>query len=100
MDDSLRQLFATLEDADVLSNTLMFGAGDHGETPGELYKRLGAVDAPILDIPLWAHIPERFVSVEERRNLIANQQRTVSILDIAPTVRSILGSELYTQEER
>jgi arylsulfatase A-like enzyme len=40
MDESLHDMFAALNATDDLRNTIIMGAGDHGETPGT-QKRLG-----------------------------------------------------------
>jgi membrane-anchored protein YejM (alkaline phosphatase superfamily) len=40
MDESLRELFGALNATDHLHNTIIMGAGDHGETPG-VQQRLG-----------------------------------------------------------
>lgn len=100
MDKSLEQLFASLRDSDVLSNTLIIGAGDHGETPGKLYKRLGALDAPILSVPLWMHVPAHLLSPSQHLRLRDNRHRAVSLLDIVPTVREMTGYQSYTERER
>ena len=61
MDESLQALFDALNRTGELDNTIVMGAGDHGETPG-LTKRLEDTDATIMRVPLWMHIPERLLA--------------------------------------
>jgi len=123
MDESLRSLFENLRSSGELDNTVVMGAGDHGETPGVM-KRLGDVDSVILDVPLWMYIPPGLLPerafVDDagggdgsgdgngnnggRRDthLRANTNRTVSTLDIVPTMRDLLGYDApyFTAEQR
>ena len=102
MDESLERLFESLGRARVLTDTLLFGAGDHGETPGALYKRLAALDAHILSVPLWVHVPTAPRFEAHLRGLRANLDRAVSVLDIVPTLRAFMDASAppYTHEER
>jgi len=117
-DESLENMFKALEEAGELNNTIIMGAGDHGDVPG-LMRRMEDVNAPILNIPLWMHLPAHLlpsrafmdkngknssIFQSERRGmpwtyLNANINRTVSILDIIPTLREALDLELYTPEQ-
>jgi len=126
MDETLQDLFDTLDGMGILNNTILMGAGDHGDTPGKM-KRLADVDALILDIPLWMHIPKDLLprrAYHHQENLANtsssmkgdiqdgdgrgrrgtflydNVDRGVSVLDIIPTLRDVLGTgPLFTQEE-
>ena len=130
VDDTLRDLFSMLKESGELDNTIIVGAGDHGDTPGEM-KRLSDVDAPILDVPLWMHVPRSLLPSRAYREgrgpsagtgpprgnqtrpgdragesgragggverggrsgvyLRDNIDRTVSVLDIMPTLRDLL----------
>lgn len=117
-DESFESIFKALAEIDELNNTIVMGAGDHGEVPGTML-RMDDINAPILSIPLWMHIPVQllpsraFVKGNNDENvgntldghsktdtfLNANIDRAVSILDIVPTLRDILGHELYTPNE-
>ena len=105
-DEALKGIFRTLNETSTLKNTILAGAGDHGDTPPVL-TRMNDVTAPILDIPLWMHIPKQFLRHRDFCNtgistcLVKNLNRTVSILDIVPTIRDLVGfSELYSVEEQ
>ena len=123
MDESLRSLFDTLNATGDLKDTIIVGAGDHGETPG-VQKRLGDIDGPILVPPVWMHIPTHLLppraflndtnvpnkeatgssfGAESHPNsfLSLNTNRTISTLDVIPTLKDILEiPEPYSDEEK
>ena len=99
------------------------------ETPGALYKRLGDLDAPIISVPIWMYIPEKFLpsrayipdettsksasqmlrklgkqAQQQQRSttyLRSNLHRSVSVLDVVPTLRDLLNHrELFSHEQR
>eukprot|EP01134_Creolimax_fragrantissima_P000468 CFRG0468T1 len=73
-----------------LSNTFIVGVGDHGETPGEKYRRISRLSAPVLQVPLYMHLPH-WVIEKHRQALRMNLRDTVSTLDIVPTLHQIMG---------
>ena len=83
----------------ILENTIIMGAGDHGETPGNI-KRLGDLNAPILQVPMYMHIPKSFITLKIVDTLSMNSERTTSSLDLIPTLRSVLRLPFqYTTEQ-
>lgn len=95
VDESLEQLFSSVRQAGVLRNTIMFGAGDHGDTPGTQYTRTRTLSAAVLNVVMWAHVPAQHYHL-----LAQNRERVVSTIDIVPTLRELLGDAAYTDEER
>ena len=82
-----------------MANTIIMGAGDHGETPGN-HIRLGALNAPILQVPMYMHIPQTLITPKIIDNLSMNSERTTSTLDLIPTLRSVLRLPFeYTTEQ-
>lgn len=115
IDEALEIIFEELDASGQLNNTIIMGAGDHGEVPGVL-ERMSDVNAPLLSIPLWMYIPEHllpdraYMSAEKARqkrrrstddtHLRANVGNGVSILDVVPTLRDLIGfDEIYSSEE-
>ena len=83
----------------ILTNTIIVGAGDHGETPGS-HIRLGTLNAPILQVPMYMHIPQTLITPKIIDNLSMNSERTTSTLDLIPTLRSVLRFPFeYTTEQ-
>jgi len=108
-DEALEGIFSALNESGLLNNTILVGAGDHGEVPGVL-ERMSDVNAPLLSIPLWMYIPRKFLpdrAYRKEKNggvsgtyLRDNVDRGVSILDVVPTLRDLFGyDELYSSKE-
>lgn len=108
-DEALEGIFNALNESGLLNNTILVGAGDHGEVPGVL-ERMSDVNAPLLSIPLWMYIPRKLLpdrAYRKERNggtsgtyLRDNINRGVSILDVVPTLRDLIGYDgLYSSEE-
>ena len=116
IDEALKTVFDALDASGELNNTIIFGAGDHGEVPGVL-ERMSDVNAPLLSIPLWMYIPEHLLpdraymagtekTRQKRRRstdntyLRANVDSGVSVLDVVPTLRDLIGfDEIYSRSE-
>ena len=112
IDEALKTIFDSLRESGKLNNTIIMGAGDHGEVPGVL-ERMDDVNAPILSVPLWMYVPERLLpdraymrtGENGRRSadntyLRVNVDRGVSILDMVPTLRDLVGfDDVYSSEE-
>ena len=88
MDESLQALFDALNQTGELDNTIVIGAGDHGETPG-MTKRLEDTDATILRVPLWMHIPKSLLLKKHaRRERKQKDQQMHSRMDPEPMYRA------------
>ena len=112
IDESLKTIFDSLRESGKLNNTIIMGAGDHGEVPGVL-ERMDDVNAPILSVPLWMYVPQNLLpdraymrtGENGRRSadntyLRVNVDRGVSILDVVPTLRDLFGfDDVYSSEE-
>ena len=115
IDEALKTIFDALDASGELNNTVIMGAGDHGEVPGVL-ERMSDVNAPLLSIPLWMYLPEHllpdraYIGTENTRQkrrrstddtyLRANVGNGVSILDVVPTLRDLIGfDEIYSSSE-
>ena len=99
IDDAYKHVFDTVQSVNLGRNTMIVGTGDHGDRPG-LRRMKHPNDFRILHVPLWMRIPRKIVSRNEMQLLRKRaQNETVSILDIMPTMRHILGLGKYTKEE-
>ena len=90
-----------VEGADVLSNTIIVGAGDHAETPGKL-KRTASLDSAILGVPMYMHIPRKYIVGTNNGGsfLVKNQGRATSVLDLMPTLKDVLRfPRAYSSEQ-
>lgn len=118
-DESMEMLFSGLENAGILENTVLVGAGDHGEAPGSLYKRIGLLDANIVSVPVWMHmpqsiLPDRAYAPTESADadsggggrqrptyLETNLHKSVTVIDLIPTLRDLMGrSRLYSDSHK
>jgi arylsulfatase A-like enzyme len=85
-DETLQSLFRVLEETGQADNTIIIGSADHGESIKKTkFARVSRLDARILHTGTYMYIPKRlFPSVESRKNLRINVNKTVSILDLFP----------------
>jgi arylsulfatase A-like enzyme len=86
-DDTLREIFAQLEAAGLLDDTVVFLVGDHGEAFGE-HGRSMHNDVPYeeaLRIPLIVHGPEELLGPPRRVGGLRQ------IIDLFPTVEQLVG---------
>ncbi len=87
MDAALGGLFARLQQIGLLANTLIVVCGDHGESLGEHGEDTHSIflyDATTR-VPFLVHLPDQEHGQKVRE--------TVGLVDIAPTIRDILGFE-------
>lgn len=70
-----------------LANTVIGFTGDHGERRDRAWN----VSIPAISTPVWLHVPKGIVPESDRQILRANENKTVSNMDIFPTFVDILG---------
>jgi len=99
-DEAFRDLFSILEDRNATESTVVMGAGDHGETPGVLWRRMDTLQEVTMKVPLWMVMPRALLpDPEDRMRLRRLQDRPVLTLDIVPTLRRLVGLGGYLEEE-
>jgi arylsulfatase A-like enzyme len=92
-DDLFRRAFAYLSDLKILENTIVVITSDHGEAFKE-HEFTGHVDCNFIEtisVPMMFFIPSALQSEFNTNNLIANENRNVSNLDLIPTFIDIFG---------
>lgn len=104
-DDYMRKLFESLKETGQLENTIIIGSADHGNTylRSKPFARMIQWDPKTLNIVPYMYIPKKlFPSFEARQTLVDNLNKTVSTLDLFPTMQHILygGSAEATAEAR
>jgi hypothetical protein len=107
VDDFLRKLFDSLKESGQLENTIIIGSSDHGDTftfhKSKPFARMIAWDPKTLHTAAFMYIPKRlFPSSKARQTLLSNLNKTMSTLDIFPTMQHILygGNAEDTTEAR
>ena len=99
-DETFRDLFSILEDRNATESTVVMGAGDHGETPGVLWRRMTSLEEVTMKVPLWMVVPRALLpDPEDRKRLRRLQDHPVLTLDIVPTLRHLVGLGGYLEEE-
>ena len=94
LDDFLKGLFDMLDRTGRLDNTIIIGAGDHGEYPfphSTGFTRLSALNSHILHTGSYIYYPSNLMpdpSTAER--LRSNTKKLTYTLDIYPTIQSIV----------
>ena len=91
-DDMTQQIFNTLDELQILEKTIVAFSSDHGETPGEIFRRSIWLQSPVLRVPLWFHISQRYTHMRniDTTNLRNNSDKIISNLDIFPTLLDAL----------
>ena len=84
-------MFDAMNSSGYLHNTLVAFCADHGETPGGAHDRYPNPDSEDMAVPIWFHIPDHLLGNGRREVLTRNQHRTISNLDIVPTVMELMG---------
>jgi arylsulfatase A-like enzyme len=85
IDDQVARIFTTLEDQGVLDETAVFFVSDNGYNLGENGWEGKAVPyPPSIEVPMLAYLPGRFAAG-------AVDERSVGLVDIAPTLDEIFG---------
>ena len=116
-DQNIEKVYEAVLNSGQESNTIIIGVGDHGEVPiGTLsqdsrsslrinqrrhwrLRRLDDID--VVDVPFYMHIPKSVINDTKRMHLQdLSRNYLVSTLDIVPTLRSLLGLEIYSNAER
>jgi arylsulfatase A-like enzyme len=87
LDAQLKRLFDRLRQADLYDNSLIIITSDHGEAFGEkgMFEHGVSVDEHQVWVPLLIKYPRMREGQQERR--------TVSLVDLMPTVLDVLGFE-------
>ena len=88
----LGKLINDLKAKNLLENTAIFFVSDHGESLME-HRNLGHAETDYtetISIPLFAYIPEKFLSKEQKFNFKQNRKRLTANIDIAPTILELL----------
>lgn len=91
-DELLASLFKELKEKKLLENTAIFFVSDHGESLME-HRNLGHAETnytETISIPLFAYIPEKFLTRQQKQELKLNRKRLTSNIDIAPTILELL----------
>ena len=87
-DAILGKLFKALKKSKKLHRTVIIITTDHGESLME-HHNIGHVESNYYEtiaIPLFAYIPEQFLSETQQKNLIENKKRITSNIDVVPTL--------------
>ena len=101
-DETLKGLFETLKKTGHSNDTIIVASGDHGEYPFKGGNRVRFVNPVILNPLAYLYVPPHFMTQEELEVLRENCYKTVSTLDIFPTLQHILygGSATETASAR
>lgn len=96
-DQYFSRLFQILEKTGHLNNTIIIGTGDHGDDPfKEAWVRVSALTSNVLHTVSYMHYPKHLMrdsSVADR--LRKNTQKLTHILDIYPSIQSIINGERF-----
>ncbi|WP_313518245.1 sulfatase-like hydrolase/transferase [Pseudomonas sp.] len=104
-DDCLGEVLDSLAASGQLENTLIAFTADHGETP-ERYDRqqarrmplrLDQLDLDSLTVPFWLRWPANGLDAAQHRQMRANVERTVSHIDLYPTLLELFGVDPQTR---
>ncbi|MGC2660196.1 MAG: sulfatase-like hydrolase/transferase, partial [Bryobacteraceae bacterium] len=97
-DRCFSDVIQALAAAGSLENTAILVTGDHGEDPstgerkrGEAVPRLYDLRYEFLKVPCWLKIPGNALSSAQQRALTHNLHRSISNLDLYPTILDLLG---------
>jgi glucan phosphoethanolaminetransferase (alkaline phosphatase superfamily) len=89
----LGKMFAELKRSGQLENTVIIFTSDHGESLKD-HNNIGHVDsyyAETISVPLMIYLPDNIRPGLKRNELRKNRYRTVSNIDIAPTLIDLLN---------
>ena len=87
------EIFAALERADRLADSLMIVTSDHGEKDVKRQRsvdRIGDHFDEVITVPFFVHLPVQ-IAPKIRERVELNAARTVANVDIAPTLAEIFG---------
>jgi len=86
------RLLEHLKKSKLLENTAIFFVSDHGESLME-HRNIGHAETNYTEtirIPLFAYIPPKFLSNQQKKSLHQNKKLLCSNIDIAPTILELL----------
>jgi len=100
VDELLNGVFDILEETGNANNTIIIGAGDHGDDNFKgHYVRVSALNPNVLHSAAYMYIPSNLLSEEERRTLRSNTKKLTHALDMFPTMKTLMqlsnGGEKY-----
>ncbi len=87
------QIFAALEHAGRLADSLMIVTSDHGDKDVRRPRsvdRIGDHFDEVITVPFYVHLPAQ-IAPKIRERVASNAERTVANVDIAPTLAEIFG---------
>jgi len=87
------EIFAALEHAGRLTDSLMIVTSDHGELDAKRPRSVDRLDChfdEVLTVPFYVHLPVQ-TAPAIRERMAANAEKTVANVDIAPTLADIFG---------
>ena len=87
------QIFAALEHAGRLTDSLMIVTSDHGDRDVRRPRsvdRIGDQFDEVITVPFYVHLPVQ-IAPKIRERVVLNAEKTVANLDIAPTLAEIFG---------
>lgn len=87
-DNMTHQIFDTLDDLQIRHKTIVAFSSDHGETPGDVFRRETWLQSEVLHVPLWFHVSQNYSLGRnlDTFSLRSNSNKLVSNLDIFPTL--------------
>ena len=100
-DECFGDLLNSLSASGKLETTTVVFTADHGETPESFDEdikrrlpiRLDDLSYDNLNIPFWIRFPSETLTPEQNNQLQVNAQRSISNLDIYPTILDLIGIE-------
>jgi glucan phosphoethanolaminetransferase (alkaline phosphatase superfamily) len=101
-DSLLGSVFDQLMKSGKMENTVIVFTSDHGESLKD-HNNIGHVDsyyAETISIPLILHVPEKIQQKLNMNTLKSNLKKTVSNIDIAPTLVELLGLKDQFQSKK
>jgi hypothetical protein len=87
------RIFAALEHAGRLADSLMIVTSDHGDMDVKRHRsvdRVGDHYDEVITVPFYVHLPVQ-TAPQVRERMALNAEKTVANLDIAPTLAEIFG---------
>lgn len=105
-DACLGEVLDSLSASGQLENTVIAFTADHGETP-ERYDRqlvrgsplrLDQLDLDNLSVPYWLRCPANSLEAVQYQQVRANAERTVSHIDLYPTLLQLFGVDVETRQ--
>ena len=91
LDELLKGVFDILEETGNINNTIIIGAGDHGDDEFKgRYVRVSALNPNVLHSAAYMYIPSNLLGEEKQQTLRSNTKKLTHVLDMFPTLKTLM----------